>query len=80
MSGIGGFGITVVGYGREATVPANGKPCAASLKVPSPEDIRLVGPPVCRLRRACMKLVAVGGENQWIVRMLADAQDDQAHA
>ena len=67
-----------IGDGREAPGLADREPAAARLQVAPGEYRFIIGPPVCILRRATVRLIAVAGEDQAVSRMGLPGEYDEA--
>jgi hypothetical protein len=68
-----------IGDGREAPGFADRKPGAARLQVAPGEYRFIIGPPVCILRRAAVRLIAVASEDQAVSWMALPGEYDEAH-
>jgi len=62
------LGRTDIGQRREPPTGVDGEPGPARFQVASTDDVREILPSRGGRRRACMELVAVGGEHQAIAR------------
>jgi hypothetical protein len=57
-------GIPVIRDGGEPAVAVHGEPGAPGLQVPPADDIAVIGPPTCRLRRSLVKFIAIARYDQ----------------
>jgi hypothetical protein len=68
-----------IGYGCEAPRFADSQPGSTCLQVASGEDGIFVRPPMCILRRSAMRLIAIAGYDQSILRMYLPGEYNKAH-